>query len=126
MRRIDRYILGQIFWWTVFVSICLICIVWLSQSLQFVEMIVNRGLSVPMFIYFTALLLPTFLSMILPIALLFAVLFTYNKLTVDFPGVAKVLVSLGIHEFAGNVTADLVRAPNLQKFLLFCVRGIAI
>lgn len=83
MRRLDRYILGQIFWWTVFVSACLICIVWLSQSLQFVEMIVNRGLSIPMFVYFTALLIPTFLSMILPIALLFAVLFTFNKLTVD-------------------------------------------
>ena len=83
MRRMDCYILGQIFWWTVFVSVCLICVVWLSQSLQFVEMIVNRGLSIPMFVYFTALLLPTFLSMILPIALLFAVLFTYNKLTVD-------------------------------------------
>ena len=83
MHRMDRYILGQIFWWTVFVSACLICVVWLTQSLQFVEMIVNRGLSIPMFVYFTALMLPTFVSMILPIALLFAVLFTYNKLTVD-------------------------------------------
>ncbi len=83
MRRMERYILGQIFWWTVFVSACLICVVWLSQSLQFVEMIVNRGLSVAMFVYFTALMLPTFMSMILPIALLFAVLFTYNKLTTD-------------------------------------------
>ena len=83
MRRMDRYILGQIFWWTVFVSACLICVVWLTQSLQFVEMIVNRGLSIPMFVYFTALMLPTFVSMILPIALLFAVLFTYNKLTID-------------------------------------------
>ena len=83
MRRMDRYILGQIFWWTVFVLACLICVVWLTKSLQFIEMIVNRGLSIAMFVYFTALLLPTFVSMILPIALLFAVLFTYNKLTAD-------------------------------------------
>ncbi len=69
MRRMDRYILGQIFWWTIFVSTCLICVVWLSQSLQFVEMIVNRGLSIALFVYFTALMLPTFMSMILPIAL---------------------------------------------------------
>ncbi len=79
----DRYILGQIFWWTLFVAVCLTCIVWLTQSLQFVEMIVNSGLSVPMFAYFTALLLPTFISLILPIALMFAVLFTYNKLSAD-------------------------------------------
>ena len=83
MRRMDRYILGQIFWWTVFVAICLTCVVWLSQSLKFIEMIVNSGLSIPMFAYFTALLLPTFIALILPIALLFAVLFTYNKLTGD-------------------------------------------
>ena len=83
MRRMDRYILTQIFWWTVFVAACLTCIVWLSQSLQFVEMIVNSGLSIPMFAYFTALLLPTFIAIILPIAMLFAVLFTYNKLTND-------------------------------------------
>ncbi len=83
MRRIDRYILGQVFWWTVFVAACLVCIVWLSQSLRFVELIVNRGLSMPMFAYFTALLLPMFVALILPIALLFAVLFTYSKLTAD-------------------------------------------
>ncbi len=83
MRSMDRYIMGQIFWWTLFVAVCLTCIVWLTQSLQFVEMIVNSGLSVPMFAYFTSLLLPTFIALILPIALLFAVLFTYNKLTSD-------------------------------------------
>ena len=79
----DRYIFGRIFWWTVFVTACLTCVVWLSQSLKFIEMIVSRSLSVSMFVYFTALMLPTFLALILPIALLFAVLFTYNKLTVD-------------------------------------------
>lgn len=83
MTRIGRYIFGQLFWTMVIVTISLACIVWLTQSLRFVEMVVNRGLSAPLFVYFTALLLPTFLGFILPIALFTAVVFVYNKLTLD-------------------------------------------
>ena len=46
-------------------------------------MIVNRGLSIPLFVYFTLLLLPTFLAVILPIAVFASVMFTYNRLLVD-------------------------------------------
>jgi len=68
---------------TVFVAVTLTCVVWLTQSLRFVEMIVNRGLSVPLFLYFTLLLLPNFLSLCLPVALLVSVLFVYNRLLTD-------------------------------------------
>jgi len=81
--QVSRYIFRQLFWWTVFVTLCLTCVVWLTQSLRFVELIVNRGLSVSTFLYLTMLLLPTFIAMILPIALFAAVAFTYNKLTID-------------------------------------------
>lgn len=66
-----------------FVAITLTGVVWLTQSLRFVEMIINRGLSAPLFVYFTMLLLPTFLGVILPIALFVAILFVYNRLTTD-------------------------------------------
>jgi lipopolysaccharide export system permease protein len=65
------------------VTLSLTCIVWLSQSLRFVEMIVNRGLTAGIFVYLTMLLLPNFLSVILPIALFTVVLFTYSKLIND-------------------------------------------
>ena len=68
---------------TVLVATTLTCMVWLTQSLRFVEMIVNRGLSVTLFINFTILLLPTFLAFILPIAIFTAVIFTYNRLIID-------------------------------------------
>lgn len=67
----------------VFVTLGLLCVIWLSQSLRFVEMIVSRGLSVTVFIYLTSLLLPSFLTIILPIALFFVVVFSYNKLIQD-------------------------------------------
>ena len=64
-------------------SVSLTCIVWLTQSLRFVEMIVNTGLSVTTFVTFTLLLLPSFLSLIGPIAVFAAVMFTYTKMLND-------------------------------------------
>jgi lipopolysaccharide export system permease protein len=83
VNRAERYIFRQLFWWTVFIAISLTCVVWLTQSLRFVEMIVNRGASASIFLYLTLLLLPTFLSLILPIATFAAVLFGYNKMIMD-------------------------------------------
>jgi lipopolysaccharide export system permease protein len=83
MSRLNRYVFRQLFWATLVVLVTLACVVWLSQSLRFVELIVNRGMSAPLFIYFTALLLPSFIHTILPIALFIAILFVYNRLMVD-------------------------------------------
>ncbi|MEX2454147.1 MAG: LPS export ABC transporter permease LptF [Rhodospirillaceae bacterium] len=83
MGRVQLYIFRQLFWSTVLVAASLTCVVWLMQSLRFVEMIVNRGLSAGAFVTFTILLLPTFLSLIGPIALFAAAAFTYNKMIND-------------------------------------------
>jgi lipopolysaccharide export system permease protein len=83
MGRIQFYIFRQLFWWTVLIAGSLTCIVWLMQSLRFVEMIFSRGLSVTAFLTFTMLLLPTLLSLIGPIALFAAAVFVYNKMIND-------------------------------------------
>ncbi|KEO56855.1 LPS export ABC transporter permease LptF [Thalassospira permensis] len=83
MNRLTRYMLKQQFIMMVFVTLGLLCVIWLSQSLRFIEMIVNRGLSVSVFLQLTSLLLPSFLAIILPISLFFVVVFTYNKLIQD-------------------------------------------
>lgn len=56
---------------------------WLTQSLRFVEMIVNQGVSAGTFLYLTMLKLPEFLTIILPIALFCVTLFIYAKLVSD-------------------------------------------
>jgi lipopolysaccharide export system permease protein len=66
-----------------FVSIALTCVLWLTQSLRFVEMIVNKGLSIGSFLSLTLLLMPGFLVVIIPISLFAVALFTYNKLIAD-------------------------------------------
>jgi len=79
----NRYVLQQLFVGLVLVAAGLTCIIWLSQSLRFVEMIVNRGLGASTFVYMTMLLLPNFLTVILPIALFAVVVFVYSKMITD-------------------------------------------
>jgi lipopolysaccharide export system permease protein len=83
MNGLTRYMLYQLAMGLVLIALALVCVMWLSQSLRFVEMIVNRGLSVGGFLYLTALLLPNLLSIILPIAVFIAVAFIYGKLIAD-------------------------------------------
>ena len=60
MNSYTKYVLRQLLTGMLLVSAGLTCIIWLSQSLRFVEMIVNRGLSAGTFVYMTMLLLPNF------------------------------------------------------------------
>ena len=83
MHRHQRYILRQLLGPIVLITVGLTAVIWLTQSLRFIDMIVNKGLSLSAFLYFSMLLLPTFLGVILPIALFSAILFTYNKLVID-------------------------------------------
>ncbi len=65
------------------VSAALAFIVWLTQSLQFLQFVINKGLDIGTWLKLTTLLLPWFVSVILPAALFFVVLFIYNKLALD-------------------------------------------
>lgn len=83
MNRISTYVFRQLLTGLVLVTVAVTCVVWLSQSLRFVEMIVNRGLSATMFVTLTGLMLPNFLTVILPIALFIVVTFSYHKMIMD-------------------------------------------
>ena len=83
MLGIDRYILRQLAVGMVLVTIGLTAILWLTQSLRFVELTVNKGASIGTFIKLTVLVMPNFLTVILPVALFTVTLFTYNKLISD-------------------------------------------
>ncbi|MCZ6720736.1 MAG: LPS export ABC transporter permease LptF [Proteobacteria bacterium] len=83
MKRYGRYILRQLLGPFIVITLGLTAVVWLTQSLRFVDLIVNKGLSVQTFLHLTLLLLPSFLSVIAPVALFCAVLFTYNRLMRD-------------------------------------------
>jgi len=81
--RLSRYLMTQILTAMLFIVVSLTCVIWLSQSLRFVDLIVNRGLPITTFIQLTVMLMPTWLSIVLPIACFASTLFVYNRLTND-------------------------------------------
>lgn len=83
MRTITSYILRHLVTGTILVTAGLLSVAWLTQSLRYIELIVTQGMSVRSFLTLTGLLLPGFLSLIMPIALFTVILFTYNRLNTD-------------------------------------------
>ncbi|WP_297492643.1 LPS export ABC transporter permease LptF [Acidocella sp.] len=81
--RIDRYIIGQLSLALVLVTAGLVALIWLTQSLRFIQIIVNHGLSPFVFVKLTALLVPSFLATILPITCFIVVLFVYARMAGD-------------------------------------------
>lgn len=81
--RIDRYLFAQLLIALVVVTGGLVALIWLTQSLRFVELVVNRGLSFGVFLRLTGLLIPGFVAVILPITCFVVVLFVYQRLAGD-------------------------------------------
>jgi len=80
---IDRYIVSQLCVALALVTVGLLALIWLTQSLRFIQIVVDHGLSPFVFIKLTALLIPSFLAVILPITCFIVVLFTYARLGGD-------------------------------------------
>ena len=83
MQIYNRYIYRSLFIATFFVSFILIAITMLTQSLRFLELIVESGASTRSFWILTFLSLPRFFEVIIPLSLATAVLFVFNKLNTD-------------------------------------------
>ncbi|MEL6218520.1 MAG: LPS export ABC transporter permease LptF [Pseudomonadota bacterium] len=83
MRSLDRYILSQLVWPFVFFVLVFTGVIWLSQSLRVIDTVVNNGQSARVFLEFTALLLPTVLAIVLPVACFAATLYAINRLYGD-------------------------------------------
>ncbi len=81
--QLDRYIFRQLLLALIAVTIALVALIWLTQSLRFVELVVNRGLSMRVFFQLTGLLIPNFVAVILPITVFVVVQFVYQRLSGD-------------------------------------------
>ncbi|MFH5925432.1 LPS export ABC transporter permease LptF [Roseomonas xinghualingensis] len=83
MNRVTRYISRQIALSLLAVTIGLAALIWLTQSLRFIELVLDRGLPFSVFLELTGLLLPSFFAVILPITTFVVTLFTYVRLSSD-------------------------------------------
>jgi len=83
MNSISKYIFRQTAVVMIFVTVVLSFVIWLTQSLRLVDMVVNRGLAITDFLWLAMLITPRFVTLILPFACVIATLYVYNRLIAD-------------------------------------------
>ncbi len=105
MRRLDSYIFRQILGPFLFFVLVFTGVIWLTQSLRVIDTVVNNGQSARVFLEFTALLLPTVLSIVLPISVFAAVLYAVNRLFGDSEIVVMLAAGLSGTAILRAVTA---------------------
>lgn len=103
MNKLNKYIVKQIMIGFLLVTFSLMSIIWLTQSLRFVELVTNKGLPVILFVKMTSLLMPRIFVILSPISLFVAVLFVYNRMLSDRELV--VMKAAGISPWAGAKAA---------------------
>ncbi|MCM2343146.1 MAG: LPS export ABC transporter permease LptF [Alphaproteobacteria bacterium] len=80
---VNRYIFKNLFIATAFIAMTLAAVIFLTQSLRFLELVINAGASGSAFWMLTLMALPRFFEIILPIALMSGIIFVYNRMTAD-------------------------------------------
>jgi len=83
MRRYSKYIIVRLLGPLIFIGGSLLGLIWLSQSLRFIDLIINQGISLFTFLYLSAMLIPSLLNIVLPIALFASIIYTYNKMLTE-------------------------------------------
>jgi lipopolysaccharide export system permease protein len=96
-------------------------VIWLTQSLKFIDMIINNGATPVMFLKLTMLMMPSFLPITLPIALFVVVLFVYSKMTADRELVVMAAAGLSPVQLAKPVLilATMVMIFTFMNNILF-------
>jgi lipopolysaccharide export system permease protein len=114
LSRIDRYIFSQLLVALLLVTSGLVALIWLTQSLRFIQIIVSHGLSPFVFVRLTMLLVPSFVATILPITCFIVVLFVYTRLAGDRE--LTVMRATGLSDYALARPALLIATGAM----LFC------
>ncbi len=83
MRKLSVYLLRQIFGPFLLFTLLLTLVVWMTQALRLLDLVINRGQSALIFAYLTMLMLPSLLVVIVPIAFFGAAIYALNKLNSD-------------------------------------------
>ncbi|NHK27417.1 LptF/LptG family permease [Parvularcula flava] len=83
MSQLDRYLFSQSIKPLMLITLCVTAIVWLTQILQRVDLMVEDGGTLSAFLKVTVLIIPNLLAVITPFTLFAAALFILNRLKGD-------------------------------------------
>jgi lipopolysaccharide export system permease protein len=125
MSRMSTYLLRQLVGPVALFSFLLTSVIWLSQSLRLLDLVINRGQSAPTFVYLTVLMLPSLLVVILPIAFFAGALYGLHKLNADSELVVMSATGMSRGQMLAPVLvlASIVMAATYLSSLYFMPLG---
>ena len=80
---IERYVFRGAFGATLACTVVLTAVIWITQALRELDLLTAKGQTIVMFLLVTGLTLPALITIIAPVALFIACIFTLNKLNTD-------------------------------------------
>jgi lipopolysaccharide export system permease protein len=83
MNHLTRYIFRQSMGLSVIVTLALSAAIWIIAALKLIQLVVDRGDGLGMFLELMILNLPSILQLVVPLGCFFGVLFTYHKMIGD-------------------------------------------
>jgi lipopolysaccharide export system permease protein len=116
MIRIERYLLRTATAACVSGLVVLTGVVWVTQALRQIDLITSKGQTILLFLWITALALPSLVAIIAPVALFSGILYTLNKLNGDS--------ELVVMAASGVSPARLLRPMALLSGVVFGVVAI--
>jgi lipopolysaccharide export system permease protein len=117
LRRLDRYIFRQILGPFLFFVLVFTGVIWLGQSLRIIDTVVNNGQSTMVFLELTLLLLPTVLSIVLPVATFAATLYAMNRLFAD----SEIVVMLASGLSSTSLLRPVLALSGLVMVVVFAL-----
>ncbi len=100
LSRLELYILRHLATTSLMATAAVTMVIWLSQSMRLLSLVVDSGASLIAFLHLWVLILPTLLPILLPLGLAIGILFTYQHLTQDHELVAMRALGLSAKQLA--------------------------
>jgi len=117
MRLIERYLFGQLLWPTVAAAAALGGVALLSQTLSYLDILVDQGQTVVVFIKIVLLNMPQLMAMVLPVAVFVAALLALNRLHIE----QEIVVC-----FAAGLSRWRVISPAIRLVSLIALGTLAV
>jgi lipopolysaccharide export system permease protein len=95
----------------------MLSIIWLMQSLRFMDLIINRGIDIGTFLWLTLLLVPSLLIVVLPVSFFAGACYTLKRLVDDSEIDAL---------FAAGISRTRMAVPGLKIAFLLVIIGYVI
>ena len=101
--QFDRYIFKQMLRTSFAVTLTLVGIMWLFQTIRILELVINRGAPMTDFLLMSVTVIPLWLTIAIPISVFVAVMWVFHRALVD----RELLVA----QASGRSAIQLARAP---------------